>query len=210
MVLSGTKPPIGTPSDLELIHVLEVARVAARRAGAVPHELDEVAQRTTIKLWHRWNDDTVTAVRNGSPFQWDSYIRQTARNVHRDLIRSHHRRLERNTVASGIRIVLAASRPGTIRPSLPTTPDGIVCYLVRQQILELIEILPRNQRVVATLCLIGQLTPREAGELLDLQPQSVRKHLRAARRTLTTLLSEPEHDDEGVDGSHPRSFQRDT
>jgi len=200
MVLRGTTPPISTPSDLDLIHVLEVAGSAARHAGAVSHERDEVAQRTTIKLWQRWDDDTVKAVREGSAFQWDAYIRHTARNVHRDLIRSHHRRLSRNTIASGASIVLATARPGTIRP-IPWTPDGIVSYLGRQMILESIEILPRNQRVVATLCLIGELTPREAGELLDLQAQSVRKHLRAARRTLAALLSEP-----GInDGSHPRS-----
>lgn len=205
MVLRGTTPPISTPTDLDLIHVLEVARAAARHAGAVPHELDEVAQRTAIKLWHRWDDDTVKTVREGSPFQWDAYIRQTARNVHRDLIRSHHRRLKRNTVASGASIVLATSRPGTIRP-VPWTPNGIVSYLARQRILESIEILPRNQRVVATLCLIGELTPKEAGELLDLQAQTIRKHLRAARHTLAALLSEPESDH----GSHPRSFHGDT
>lgn len=205
MVLRGTTPPISTPSDLDLIHVLEVARAAARHAGAVPHELDEVAQRTAIKLWQRWDDDTVEAVREGSPFQWDAYIRQTARNVHRDLIRSHHRRLKRNTVASGASIVLATSRPGTIRP-VPCTPNGIVSYLARQRILESIEILPRNQRVVATLCLIGELTPKEAGELLDLQAQTIRKHLRAAKHTLAALLSEPESDH----GSHHRSSHGDT
>ncbi len=205
MVLRGTKPPISTPSDLDLIHVLEVAKAAARHAGAVPHELDEVAQRTAIKLWHRWDDQVVKAVREGSPFQWDAYIRKTARNVHRDLIRSHHRRLKRNTVASGASIVLATRRPGTIRP-IPSTPNGIVGYLARQRILDQIEILPRNQRVVATLCLIGELTAAEAGQLLDLQPQSVRKHLRAAKCTLAAVLSESEIDD----GSHPRSFQGDT
>ena len=204
MVLRGTKSPISsTPSDLELAHVLEVARAAARHAGAVPHELDEVAQRTTIKLWHRWDDETVQSVRNGSPFQWDAYIRKTARNVHRDLIRSHHRRLRRNTVASGASIVLATSRPGTIR-SAPATPGGIIGYLGRQLILESIEILPRNQRVVATLVLIGQLTATEAAELLDLQPQTIRKHLRAAKYALREILSESDPD------LRPRSFQGDT
>ncbi|MDH4279922.1 MAG: hypothetical protein OEW83_17770 [Acidimicrobiia bacterium] len=204
VVLRGTKPPIGTPSESDLVHVLDVARAAAWHAGAVPHEVDEVAQRTTIKLWHHWEDSNVEAVRQGSTFQWDAYIRQTARNVHRDLIRSHHRRLNRNTIASGVSTVLT-SRPGTIRP-IPWTPNGIVSYLARQRILESIEILPRNQRVVATLCIIGELTPREAGELLDLQAQSVRKHLRAAKHTLASLLSEPEIND----GPYPRSFQRDT
>lgn len=205
MVLRGTTPPTTRPSDLDLIHVLEVAKAAARHAGAFHHELDEVAQRTTIKLWHRWDDETVKAVREGSPFQWDAYIRQTARNVHRDLIRSHHRRLKRNTVASGASIVLATSRPGTIRP-IPNSPNNVVVYLARQQILELIEILPRSQRVVATLCLIGELTPKEAGELLELQAQTIRKHLRAAKHTLASLLSEPDTSY----GSHPRSFQGDT
>lgn len=203
MVARGITPPITKPSDPELTHVLEIAKAAARYVGAAPHELDEVAQRTTIKLWQRWDDDTVRTVRQGSRFQWDAYIRQTARNVHRDLIRSHHRRLKRNTVASGASIVLATSRPGTIR-RIPRTPDGIVTYLARQRILDSIDVLPRNQRIVATLVLIGELTPTEAGELLDLQPQSVRKHLRAAKRTLALLLSESH------EGSPSRSFQGDT
>ena len=202
-MVRGTKTPISRPSDLDLAHVLEVAKVAARVAGAAPHELDEVAQRTTIKLWHRWDDDTVSAVRNGSPFQWDAYIRQTARNVHRDLIRSHHRRIRRNTVASGASIVMATSRPGTIRQT-PSSPGGIIGYLGRQLILESIEILPRHQRVVATLVLIAELTPTEAAELLELQPQTVRKHLRAAKCALQDILGG--HDT----APPPRSFQGDT
>ena len=207
MVARGTKPPTKRPLDTELTHVLVVAKAAARHAGAAPHELDEVAQRTTIKLWHRWENETVKAVREGSPYQWNAYIRQTARNVHRDLIRSHHRRVRRNSVASGASIVLATSRPGTIRP-IPHNPCGLSSYLARQRILESIEILPRNQRVVATLILIGELTAREAAELLDLQPQSVRKHLRKAKCTLARLLSDT--DDGNDDGSQPRSFQGDT
>ncbi len=205
MVARGTTPPITKPSDTELAHVLTVAKAAARRAGAVAHELDEVAQRTTIKLWHRWDDATVKAVREGSSFRWDAYIRQTARNVHHDLIRSHHRRLNRNTVAAGASIAMAMSRPrpGTVR-SIPQNPNGIISYLARQRILESIDVLPHNQRIVATLILIGELTPVEAGELLDLQPQTIRKHLRKAKLTLMAVLSDP------GDGPHPRSFPRDT
>ena len=206
MVRRGTTTPISSPTDLELTHVLTVAKAAARRAGAAPHELDEVAQRTTIKLWHRWDNETVKAVRQGSPFQWNKYIRQTACNVHRDLIRSHHRRIKRNTVAAGASIAFATSRPrpGTLRPPAPTTPSGIVTYLARQRILESIEVLPRSQRVVATLLIIGELTPTEAAELLDLQPQTVRKHLRAAKQTLAAALSEAidTNNDRIVDSSH--------
>ena len=187
MVTKGTTPPISTTQESDLAHVLQVAQSAARRAGAAPHEVDEVAQRTAIKLWHRWDEATVRVVRSGSTFRWNAYISQTARNVHRDLIRSNQRRRHRGTVAANLRPTLTAHRPGTIKPP-PETSDGLITYLARQHILDAIETLPSNQRTVASLILIAELSTGEAAQLLGIQPQSVRKHLRAAKLALIAQI----------------------
>jgi len=175
--------PFGQPSDEELAYVLTIAKTAARRFGAAPHEVDEVAQRTAVKLWHRWEHPTVHAVRSKLGLSWDAYIRRTARNVHLDLIRSHHRRLERNTKASPIRVSNTHPRPGTVTQA-PQTTDGVTAYIARQTIVDRIDALPAKQRLVARLVILNELTPREAAEVLGMQPQSVRKHLRAAKEAL--------------------------
>ena len=183
--------PFGRPTDEELTHVLNVAKIAARRYGAVSHEVDEVSQLTAIKLLDRWEAPATKSVRAKGGARWDAYIRRTAKNVHLDQIRSHHRRLERNTKASPVRVDLNPQRPGTVH-QIPTTADGVNAHLARQAIVDLIDTLPAKQRLVARLILVDEMSPREAAEALHMQPQLVRKHLRAAKESLIRQLNPPD------------------
>lgn len=191
MVTIGATQPTSSPAEIDLAHVLVVARTAARRAGVPEHELDEIAQTTTIKLWQRWNRQSTRTVRADSRFRWEAYIAQTARNVRRDLIRSETRRRNRNNASANptTSTPQPISRPGTLRP-IPNDADGMTSYLGRQCILDLIVELPYRQRVAATLIIVGELSAREAADLVGVQPQAIRKQLRAAKETLIHRISQ--------------------
>ncbi len=186
---------VGSPSDDELHYVMLIALIAARRYGAGAHEVDEVAQSTVIKLWKRWDHPAVHKVRVQGGLKWDAYIRRTAKNAHLDLVRSHQRRLQRNTRASGLRGNTLPMRPGTVRHP-PKTPNGIDAYVARQTIIEQIDGLPAKQRVIARMIILDEHTPKHVAKVLGMQPQSVRKHLRAAKET---LIAQFEEDDGGAD-----------
>jgi len=185
-------PKPDPPTDEEIGHVLKVARIAARRAGAAAHEVDDVAQRTAIKLWERWHHPNVRLVRDQSDFRWNAYVRQTAKRVHLDSIRSHQRRLRRNTLASDVRASVVPRRPGTVR-QVPPDVAGISSLLGRNVIIAELAKLPPRQRLVAWLVFFHELSTREIADELGIQPQAVRKLLRSAKANLIDRIAESQH-----------------
>ena len=66
------------PTDAELTEVRVIAENSARYYGAQAHEMDEVAQRTLIKVW-QWC------------LRWASYIRKSTKHNHLDPVRTNRR-----------------------------------------------------------------------------------------------------------------------
>lgn len=174
-----------TAQDLQLI--LDVAKLKALSLGANTCEADEVAQATAIRFFEKWNTRSIRVARARSRNRWEAYIRRVARNIQWDLIRSHQRRLARETKVAG-RNIPVVHRNGTI--SAPETPAGVDSYMARAAIAQIIMELPPKQRAVAVRLCIDELSVNEVAEELGLQPQSVRKNMRAAREAIKKALEE--------------------
>lgn len=173
------------PTDRDLQRILNVARQQAMTLKVNHYEADEVAQETVFKLYLKWDTPSVRRARRWSDVRWDAYVRKTARNVYRDLVKSHNRRLARQTKAMG-RDIPVLFPSGAI--AAPPSPSGVDSYMARALLAEEILKLPRQQRAVAIRICIEEMSVAEVAEELDLQPQSVRKNMRAARRSLTKAL----------------------
>ncbi len=181
--VGGQEQP--TTEDLE--RILQTARRKALSLGANTHEADEVAQGTAVRLYLKWNSRSVTRARGRDDTRWEAFVRRVAQNIHRDLIKSHQRRLVRQTKAAG-RNVPIVHKSGAI--SAPATPIGVDSYMARAAIAEIIMTLPRQQRAVAIRICIEEKSVNEVAAELDLQPQSVRKNMRAAREAIKREMEE--------------------
>lgn len=178
------------PTEDDLHTVLRIARRAATSCGANHFEADETAQSTAVRLWEKWNEPNVRAARTRGTARWHGYVRQIARNIHRDRIREHQRRIARQKKAAG------APEPGPQRPAsspvTPVCPCAVDALLGRALLADEILRLPNEQRVVAALFFLESQTVPEIATLRGVQQQSIRKHLRLARATLQRRLSEAE------------------
>lgn len=182
------RPQSQQPTDADLAEVRAIAENSARYFGAKSHEIDDVVQLTLIKVWEQWNNPHMVRARHRRGIRWASYIRKITKHTHLDLVRSHVRRLERDSQGASIRRE-APRRPGVDR-HIEHAVEPVDRSIGRTAIIELIDQLPERQRLVATLVLIEELTPTEISKLLDWDPQAVRKSLRAARERLKTLIGE--------------------
>lgn len=178
------------PTDSDLAEVRTIATASARYYGAKPHELDDIVQRTMIKVWEQWNAPHMTRARRRRGVRWAAYIRRITKHTHLDLIRSNRRRLQRDATAADIPHPLPP-RPGVERDT-GNGVDHIELSIARDYIIELLAQLPERQRLVATLVLVEEKTPTEVGERLDWEPQAVRKSLRIAKEKLKRLMQEQE------------------
>lgn len=187
---SRKKPWSDEPSDRDLELILAVAKSTARARGANRFEADEVAQSTVVKLWTKWDQPGVRAARARPDDQWIAYIRTTARNLYIDRIRSHQRRIARQTRASTIHDGnTVTSSNGWQVPATPSVADWLLAHWA---IIEEIRALPPKQRAVADGIFVRQMTVSELATEMNVQTQLVRKHLRKAKQTLQDRLAEAE------------------
>ena len=175
------------PADDDLREVRVIAENSARYYGARAHEMDEVVQRTLIKVWEQWNRPHMVRARHRRGLRWAAYIRKITKNQHLDLVRSHGRRLERDTLAAGLRWT-GPNRPGASRQTDAKAVDEIEVIVGRRAVIGLFDQLPERQRLVAQLVFVEELSPAEIGAAFDWDPQAVRKSLRAAREKLKVLI----------------------
>jgi DNA-directed RNA polymerase specialized sigma24 family protein len=75
--------------------------------------------------------------------------------------------------------------------AVPTHLGGVAQMLAREALADAICQLPSPQSRVAGLAFLDELCPREIAEHLGMNPQMVRRHLRAARNTLRPVFDEP-------------------
>lgn len=176
------RPP--APEDFRKILVW--ARIAALRRGVDDIEADEVAQVTVEKIWRRWDQPNLAAARARGEERWKAYVFKIALNTYRDLVRGHQRRLSRQQRASDLPDELPVERPGTLRP---TIGEAAVNHAGRLVLMEMLAVLPLRRREIVFLRLEKGQTNREIAELLQIEPQTVRKHLREAFEELRRHLA---------------------
>lgn len=178
------------PIEAHLDTIFTAARLTAMGLGANTFEADEVAQLTALKLWQRWEDAKVGTLREIGGTRWRGYIRQTARNTHVDLIRQHQRRLAREQRSEEGRI----GRPivdGVARIE-PSPVGDVEAWAARDEIASEIARLSGQQRKVAAMLWVLEMSVAEVASELRIEKQTVRKHARAARETLRLRLAEIE------------------
>lgn len=132
---------------------------------------DDATQEAFIKAYARWG-----RIRHyDDPAAW---VRHVAINATRDAARSERRRADREARAH------APWPPPVVAPTEPTSP------------LDLLERLPQQQRAVAALYYLDDMSTQEIGRLLDLAEGTVRFHLsqaRAALRSSNLMGEEVDH-----------------
>ncbi len=170
--------------------IFETARAKAHQLGTNTFEADEVAQLTAYKLWRRWKDPKVIALRRIGGSRWRGYIREVAKNAYVDQVRQHQRRLARQQKAYECRVGHRATWvDGQIAQ---VWVNNIEASLARDLIVEEILKLPPQQQKVAVRMFLLEMSAREIAEELGLEAQTVRKHARSARETLRTRILEAE------------------
>ncbi|MEL6983325.1 MAG: sigma-70 family RNA polymerase sigma factor [Actinomycetota bacterium] len=170
--------------------IFETARAKAHQLRTNSFEADEVAQLTAYKLWRRWEDPKVATLRRIGGARWKGYIREVAKNTYVDLVRQHQRRLARQQRAHECR---TGQQPNWADGEIAQVwVNNIESSLARAIVAEEILNLPPQQQKVAARMFLLEMTAREIGHELDLEPQTVRKHARAARETLRIRLAEAE------------------
>lgn len=176
--------------EVHLDLIFETAQGRARQLGTNAFEADEVAQLTAYKLWRRWDDPKVVTLRRIGGARWKGYIREVAKNTHVDLVRQHQRRMARQQRAHECR---TGQQPNRVDGEIAQEKvNNIESSLARAMVAEEILNLPPQQQKVAARMFLLEMTAKEIGQELGLEPQTVRKHARAARETLRIRLSEAE------------------
>ena len=185
--------PASGPSDAEVDIILQLAREGARRAGAKPHEADEVAQIVAIKLAQRWNDHGLATARQRGLAGLRAYIWVAARNTHTDLLRSRTRREQRQRRSAGASIGPRPTdhRPGATDPEFSDRrPDETSAVEMRVDIANALSKLPPKHRDALILVTVFGYTYAETADMLGVSISAITSLVHRARRTLAEQLKE--------------------
>ncbi|MEM7415719.1 MAG: sigma-70 family RNA polymerase sigma factor [Gemmatimonadota bacterium] len=160
-----------------LTDLVEAAYPIVRRWTLVwtgdPTEADDVTQEVLIRMVRR-----IDTFSGDSAFE--SWLYSTTRNALRDRLRAEGR---------ARRFREESWHWDDLAPASTPRPDaGVEQSELRAMLKVFIEELPDRQRVVFDLVELQGRTAADAGELLGIEPVSVRAHLFKARRTLRARL----------------------
>ncbi|MEM9135284.1 MAG: sigma-70 family RNA polymerase sigma factor [Actinomycetota bacterium] len=189
----------------ECRRILDTARSAAAMAGASADTADEIAQRVAYNLHRKWDSDHVRRARGKGEQYWLNYIRRSAINAYRDLLRSEQRREKRERRANFDDGPPPEPRPGVQRHQ-DHEPSAIDELLGRMHLVDLVhELLRGRQLQVALLHLVDGLSVTEIAERLGIHPRSVREHRTKGLTKLKEHLApdtsnEDDVDDQGGEG----------
>ena len=188
----GLEQPDEQPTDEELEHIRTVAHNAARGAGAVPADADDVAQILTTKLWQKWNEPHIRRARRRTLSSWSGYVARAAVNTWIDLYRSDQRRGKRETTF--ITPVVPARvplRPGSTRHPSTTrsADDDIDDFLVRLELAQVFdEELTGRQRLVMRRIYIHGWTVEQIADDLGYSTRTIRGDKYAATEAIRNRL----------------------
>jgi RNA polymerase sigma-70 factor, ECF subfamily len=163
--------------DAALRELVEAAYPTVRRWALVrtghPADADDLAQDVLVRMirkLHTFHGDA----------RFESWLYALTRNA----------ALDRNR--RSVRARRSEDDPRTERALVPTRPPdpsrSAEAAELRASLLELFRRLPERQREVVDLVELQGMTAAEAGELMGVEPVSVRAHLFKARRTLRALI----------------------
>jgi RNA polymerase sigma-70 factor (ECF subfamily) len=166
---SGDEKALTTLAELAYPRVRRWARVQLGDGA----DADDLTQEVLIKM-----------IRSLSSFHGDAafetWLYAMTRNAARDSFRARSRETRRH---EDPRTVVA------LRPDPEPDPDRRVERAeARERLLEAFGHLPTRQREAFDLVELQGLSAREAAEILDIEPVSVRAHLFKARRAIRTLI----------------------
>ena len=148
---------------------------SVRLMGMSSDAVDDVVQDVFVVAHRRLGDFEARA----SPRTWLFAI---ARRV----VSGHRRSLRR-------RFRLLAKLSSADRPSAPPTPyDSSTRSEAQRLVLEAVESLPEEQRIVFALTELEGMTAPEIASVLDVNVNTVYSRLRIARRALAARLNLPE------------------
>jgi len=161
-------------AELVAVHQRRATRIAYQYLRDV-HDVDEAVQDAFVKVFAH-----MTSYREELPF--DVWFTRILVNGCLDLRKSRARRL---------RWVLPT--PADTAPPEPVAPqpspeERLLASERGRRIAAAVEQLPERQRVVFTLCQIGEQTTSEVSQALGLREATVRVHLFRAVRKLRALL----------------------
>jgi RNA polymerase sigma factor (sigma-70 family) len=178
------------PTDQEAREMLEIARLGALGCGATGPDVDDIAQTVAEKLTWTWSDPNVVAARARGRKGWHAYIVVTARNAHRDQLRTRDRehrrqvRYARQTDGEAL-----PDRPG-VRRRHPSPRSDVDRYLARLLLVDLVTECPltARQREVGMLALVDGLTTAEIAGKLGITVHAVNSHRRSVVRIMRDEL----------------------
>lgn len=184
--------PSAEPFDREqLLEVLDVSERTALKWGADEFEAQEVAQVTVIKLMDPKRRAKVRDAQARPGEGWRNFISAVAKNVHLDHVRSQDRRVQRERRAQSVTGAPLHDRPAVHRPAPPVDLSGQEEYLSRLAVVEAIETLnSKRQRECMMLIHVDGLSIKEVSDKLRLRQQTVRGHVRDARKILRLQFSD--------------------
>ncbi|MGW5744407.1 RNA polymerase sigma factor [Amycolatopsis sp. NPDC003861] len=145
-------------------------RLTGSWAGA-----EDLTSTTFLTAWRRRAD--VTLVRD-SALPW---LYTVAGNAARDEHRGARRRL---------RLLRKMPDPPVVSDHADAVADRLDGEQRLREVVEAVRTLPKAQREVVELCLLGDLSAGDAAALLAVAEVTVRAHLSRARARLRTLLEE--------------------
>ncbi|MFI5590772.1 RNA polymerase sigma factor [Amycolatopsis sp. NPDC051758] len=136
---------------------------------------EDLTSTTFLTAWRRRAD--VTLVRD-SALPW---LYTVAGNAARDEYRGARRRL---------RLLRKIHDPPVVSDHADAVAEQLDGEQRLRQVVEAVRTLPKAQREVVELCLLGELSIADAAALLTVAEVTVRSHLSRARARLRSLLEE--------------------
>ncbi|WP_019814377.1 RNA polymerase sigma factor [Saccharomonospora saliphila] len=161
-------------TDLFHRHAEAVWNHAYRLTGSWS-EAEEVASTCFVTAWRKCAE---VALVNDSARPW---LYTVAANLARSRGRGERRRL---------RLVRRLSHPEAAADHADAVTDRVDGADRVRRVVAAVARLPKAQRRVAELCLLGELSSAEAATVLGLAEPTVRSHLSRARARLRTLVEE--------------------
>lgn len=171
------------PTDAQAEQMLQAGWRAATSIGAKPMEADDASQVAMEHILLGWRTDRIQRVlaRNGDT-GLVAYTAASAKNAHRSFVRSRSRSVAREQRWT-------VGEPGFLERR-PRDTSGIEDMLARQVLQAEIRRLPQRQRECAELIWIEGFKIAEVAEILGIEAQTVRKHMRSANQRLKRRLQD--------------------
>lgn len=133
---------------------------------------EEVVQETFLKIWLK--KENLSEIEN-----FGGYIRKIAVNHTLDSFRAL---AAENKITNLQKVVWSEQDNGT--------EDAIMRRDAQSYVDQLLDKLPKQQKLVYRMCHIEGMKQKEVAEILHIAPATVKVHLREALKTLRTLVDE--------------------